>query len=51
MRTQNDLDEARSHLQVASDAFEALVEAPRQLMLDCTTVGGVAGPSVGLPAG
>ncbi|HEY3033428.1 MAG TPA: hypothetical protein VGJ54_02035 [Streptosporangiaceae bacterium] len=52
MRTQNqkDVDEARSHLQVASDAFEALVAAPRELMLDCTMVGGVPGPSVGLPA-
>jgi hypothetical protein len=51
VRTQNDRDETRSHLQVASDAFEALVAAPGELMLDCTTVGGVAGPSVGLPAG
>jgi hypothetical protein len=52
VRTQNqkDVDEARSHLQVASDAFEALVAAPRELMLDCTMVGGVPGPSVGLPA-
>lgn len=51
MRTQNDADESRSHLQVVSDAFAALVEAPRELTLDCTTVGGVAGPSVGLPDG
>lgn len=51
MRTQTDSDETRSHLQVVSDAFEALVEAPRELTLDCTMVGGVPGTSVGLPAG
>jgi hypothetical protein len=51
VRTQNDRDETRSHLQVAGDAFQVLVEQPRRLTLDCTTVGGVSGPSVGLPAG
>ena len=41
----------RSHLRVVEAAFTALVAAPRRLTLDCTTVGGVPGPSVGLPTG
>ena len=45
------VDFAPSHLRVADTAFQALVAEPRRLTLDCTTLGGVPGPSVGLPAG
>jgi len=41
----------RSHLRVADTAFQALVAQPRRLMLDCTVLGGVPGPALGLPDG
>src|SRR6266545_642505 len=45
------VDFAPSHLRVADAAFHALVAEPRRLTLDCTSLGGVPGPAVGLPAG
>jgi hypothetical protein len=52
MSPSNELVEfAPSHLRVADIAFQALVAEPRRLTLDCSSVGGVPGPEVGLPAG
>jgi hypothetical protein len=45
------VDISPSHLRVADAAFHALVQEPRRLTLDCTIVGGVPGPDVGLPDG
>jgi hypothetical protein len=45
------VDFSPSHLRVADNAFQALVAEPRRLTLDCSSVGGVPGPELGLPDG